>query len=275
MQLFAPRAVCAQQDPITGNCVPATASAVPTKYEGRAVTADPAIVQAMAPALQRVQKLRATTLGVSLDAPIRRAGDLGSPLGTLFADALRNAVPGADIAVINNAARGLRADLFDGPITLGRLYDVFPFDNRVVRITLTGAELGRWLAAEIRQGRRGALGISGVGVRARCLADGLHVDLLRPAGQPIGDEERLLAVTIGGPSLSGGVASAHPTGGAGPTENAPVVREAVEDWFRRRGHVAHGQLDDAAHRRPEHADAHTVDCVARDGPGTHRPEPVV
>ena len=48
-----------------------------------------------------------------------------------------------------------RADLPDGPITFGRLYDVFPFDNRIARITLSGAELGRWLAGEIRQGRRG------------------------------------------------------------------------------------------------------------------------
>jgi 5'-nucleotidase len=262
IELFPPRQICAQQDPITENCAPTTESAVPTQYEGRPVTPDPAIVQAMAPALQRVHELQATTLGVSLDAPIRRVGDLGSPLGNLFADALREAVPGADIAVINNAARGLWADLPDGPITFGRLYDVFPFDNRIVRITLSGAELGRWLVSEIRQGRRGMLGISGVGVRASCLADGLHVDLLRTAGPPIHDGDRLLAVTIGAPTLSGSLASPAPLGGVGPTENAPVVREVVEDWFRRLGHLAQGQLDDAIHRRPDHPDAQTVDCVA-------------
>jgi 5'-nucleotidase len=252
IQLFAPRQVCAQQDPITENCMPANESAVPAKYEGRAVTPDPAIVQAMAPALQRVHALQATTLGVSLDAPIRRVGDLGSPLGNLFADAIRDAVPGADVAVVNNAGRGLWADLPDGPITFGRLYDVFPFDNRVMRITLSGAELGRWLAGEIRQGRRGLLGISGVGLRASCLADGLHVDLLRTVGRPIHDEDRLLAVTIGAPTPSGTLASA-PLGGVGPTENTPVVRELVEDWFRRSRHRA---------QRPEYADAQTVGCVA-------------
>jgi 5'-nucleotidase len=262
IELFSPRQICAQQDPITGNCAPATESAAPTQYEGRPVTPDPAIVQAMAPALQRVHELQATTLGVSLDAPIRRVGDLGSPLGNLFAEALREAVPGADIAAINDAARGLWADLPDGPMTFGRLYDVFPFDNRIVRITLSGADLGRWLVSEIRQGRRGMLGISGVDVRASCLADGLHVDLLRTAGRPIHDEDRLLAVTIGAPTLSGSLASPAPLGGIGPTGNAPVVREVVEDWFRRLGHLAPGQLDDAIHRRPDHADAQTVDCVA-------------
>jgi 5'-nucleotidase len=266
VQLFAPRQVCAQQDPITENCVPDTESAVSTKYEGRAVMPDPAIVQAMASALQRVHELQATTLGVSLDAPIRRVGDLGSPLGTLFAEALRNAVRGADVAVINDTGRGLRADLPDGPMTFGRLYDVFPFDNRIVRITLTAAELGRWLAGEIRQGRRGVLGISGVGVRTSCLADGLHVELLRTAGRPIHDEDRLLAVTIGAPTLSGRLASTASLSGVGPTENAPVVREVVEDWLRRPGRLAQGQLDDASHQRPEYADAQTVGCVALNAP---------
>jgi 2',3'-cyclic-nucleotide 2'-phosphodiesterase (5'-nucleotidase family) len=267
IQLFAPRQICAQQDPTTGNCVPTTESAVPTRYEGRAVTPDPVIVQAMAPALRRVHELQATTLGVSLDAPIRRGGDLGSPLGNLFADALRDAVPGADVAVINNATSGLRADLPEGPMTFGRLYDVFPFDNRVVRFTLSGAELGRWLAGEIRRGRRGALGISGVGGRASCLGDGIHVDLLRAAGRPIRDEDRLLVVTIGSPTLSGGLASAAPPGGVGPTDNAPVVREVVEDWFRRPGHLADGQLADTSHQRLEYADAQLVGCVALNASG--------
>lgn len=262
IQLFAPRQVCAQQDPITEECVPATPSAVPAKYEGRAVAPDPAIVQAMAPALDRVHTLQATTLGASLDVAIGRAGALGSPIGNLFADALRDAVPGADVAVINDAARGLRADLPAGPITFGQLYDVFPFDNRVARITVTGAELGRWLAAEIRQGRRGVLGISGVAVRASCLADGIHVDLVRTVGRPIHADDRLLAVTIGAPTLSGSLASSAPLGGVGPTGNAPVVREVVEDWFRRLGNLSRGRFDDAAHRGAEYADAHTVDCLA-------------
>ncbi len=241
LQPFAPRGICAQQDPATEHCAPDTASAVPAKYEGRPVMPDPTIVQAMAPALQRVRELQATTLDVSLEAPIRRVGDLGSPLGNVFADALRDAVPGADAAVINNTARGLWADLPDGPMTLGRLYDVFPFDNRVRRVTLTGAELRRWLSGEIAQGRRGSLGISGIRVRPACQADGLQIDLLRAAGQPIHDEDRLLAVTIGAPTLSGNLASADPLGGVVPTENAPVVREVVEDWFRRHRHLTAAQ----------------------------------
>jgi 5'-nucleotidase len=234
---------------------------VPAEYEGKAVASDPAIDTAMAPALQRVHQLQATALGVSLDVAVPRAGAIGSPLGNLFAEALRAAVPGADVAAINNAARGLRADLAEGPLTVGRLYDVFPFDNRIVQITLSGAELGRWLAAEISQGRRGWLGISGVDVRTSCRLDGLHVDLFRGSGA-IHDDDRLLAVTIGGPTLSGNLASSDPVAGIGPIGNASVVREVVEDWFRRLGHSAQGRLDDATHRGPAFADAPIVDCVA-------------
>jgi hypothetical protein len=148
---------------------------------------------------------------------------------------------------------------------------VFPFDNRVARTTLTGAELGRWLAGEIRQGRRGALGISGVRVRTRCLADGIHVDLLRTMGRPIHDEDRLLAVTIGAPTPSGSLASPAPLGGLGPTGNAPVARELVEDWFRRLGQAAQRQLDDATHRSPEYADTSVANCVAlNEKSGSHQ-----
>jgi 2',3'-cyclic-nucleotide 2'-phosphodiesterase (5'-nucleotidase family) len=216
----------------------------------------------MAAALQRVRELQAAPLNVSLDDSIPREGSFGSPLGNVFAEALRDAVPGADVAAVNNAARGLRADLLEGPVTFGRLYDLFPFDNRIARITLSGAELGRWLAGEIGQGRRRSLGIAGVDVRASCQEDGVHVDLFRAAGR-IRDDEQLLAVTIGAPTPSGSLASPAPLGGVGPIGNALVVREVVEDWFRRLGHPAQGQLDDATHRSPEFADAQIVDCVAR------------
>ena len=235
---------------------------VAAEYEGREVVSDPTVAQAMAAARERVRALQSTLLGVSLDAPIARAGTGGSPLGALFAEAIRAAVPGADVAAVNNAARGLWADLPAGPLTFGRLYDAFPFDNRVARITLTGAEFGRWVAGEIRQGRWGSLGISGVDVRPGCQADGLHVDLFR-GGAPIRDDDRLLAVTIGAPTPSGGLASPAPLGGVGPIGNAPVVREVVEDWLRRLGGSAHRQLDLVTHRSPASADAPTVDCLVR------------
>jgi 2',3'-cyclic-nucleotide 2'-phosphodiesterase (5'-nucleotidase family) len=260
LQLFSPRQVCAWQDASIGNCVAATAeSTVAAEYEGRAVTPDPEVIQAMEPALQRIRKLQAAPLGVSLDNAIARVGAVGSPLGNIFAEALRDAVPDADVAAINNAAR-LWADLPRGPITFGQLYDVFPFDNRLVRVTLTGAALARWVTNEIRQGRRGALGISGVDVKVRCLDDGIHVDLVR-GGRRIDDGDTLLGVTIGAPTLNGNLASAEFLGAA-PTENHPVVREVVEDWLRRLGHMTPIERDRILNRQLEFADDHALGCVA-------------
>ena len=83
------------------------------QYEGRPVTPDPAVVAAMAPALERVRALQATPLGVTLDTPLPRSVDAESPLGNLFADALREET-GADVAINNNVRGGLRADLAEG-----------------------------------------------------------------------------------------------------------------------------------------------------------------
>jgi 2',3'-cyclic-nucleotide 2'-phosphodiesterase (5'-nucleotidase family) len=231
-------------------------------YEGKPVASDEAVVQAMGAELHRVHQLRSAPLGVVLDEAIPRVGAVGSPLGNLFAEALREAVPGADVAAVNNAGRGLRADLPGGPLTLGRLYDVFPFDNRIAQVTLTGAELDRWVAGEIREGRRGLLGLSGIDVRASCPAGALHVDLFRGAAR-IREDDRLLAVTIGGPTLSGGLASSAPVAGVGPIGNAPVVREVVEDWFRRLGAEARGQLDRVTNRSSSSGDQGTERCAVR------------
>jgi 5'-nucleotidase len=261
MRLFAPQHLCRGQDSATLNCGTATESTAPAQYEGRRVESDRTVEHAMALALERVRHLQATTLGRSLDAPILRGSDLGSPLGGIFADALRDAVRGADVAVVNTAMRGLRADLPAGLLTFGRLYDVFPFDNRIARMTMSGATLRGWVANEIRQGRRSGLGISGADVRIGCLADGTYVELLREDGRAIQDNDRLLVVTIASPTLSGNVAMAAAPGSVGPTDKAPIVREVVEEWLRQPGHLLPGQHG-ASRDRMEFANGQAAGCVA-------------
>jgi 5'-nucleotidase len=181
-----------------------------------------------------------------LDKAIPRVDQGRTPLGHFVAEALRDAVPGADVAAINNAGR-LWADLAGGPLTFGHLYNVFPFDNRIARVSITGADLSRWLANEIS--RRGTVGIAGVDVHARCLADGVHVDLFR-GDERIDAHARLLGVTIGAPTLNGNLASPDFLGGVGPTENNPVAREVVEDWFRKLGRLTPAERDRVLAPRP-------------------------
>lgn len=81
---------------------------------------------------------------------LTRARGGESTLGDLVTDAMREAV-GADIAFQNSG--GLRADLPEGVVTRGAIYEVMPFDNTIVTMELTVAEVRRALEDGLRGGR--------------------------------------------------------------------------------------------------------------------------
>jgi len=72
-----------------------------------------------------------------LGTELRRTGDEYG-LGRLIADAQRN-VGKADVAIVNNG--GIRADLAAGLATYGDLYRVEPFQNRLMRLAVSGKVL--------------------------------------------------------------------------------------------------------------------------------------
>ena len=97
-----------------------------------------------------------------------------SALGDLIADAQREAT-GAQIAMTN--AGGIRADLQAGPVTFRDVYAVQPFQNVLIRLTLTGAQLREALEAAVT----GSVGqVSGVR---------FTFDPRRPAGARIRDAQ--------------------------------------------------------------------------------------
>jgi 5'-nucleotidase len=237
-RLFPPRDLCLLEDPVTHACDAAPlrpGSAAPVQYEGDLVAADPDIARAMAPALQQVRDLQAIPLGPIVETTIRRAGDSESPLGNLFADAMREST-GAEVALtISNAPGGLRADLTPGPLTFGALYNVFPFDNRFARLVLTAGALSRVFVDEVRRGRGNTLGISGLRVRGRCSSDGLQIDLLRPSGEVV-DAAEPLEVVAHDYLVTGAVfAPALAPGGFQIPESAPIVIDVVTRWAQQRG----------------------------------------
>ena len=260
--VFAPRHVCARQDPETLACDVTAPSASPVpvaRYEGRIVVPDATVSDAMAPALGRVRQLEATPIGVFIATPIRRTTDPDSPLAHLLANTLREALS-ADVAIHSAWRGGLRADIPAGNLTLGRLYRAFPFDNRVSRVVLNGDELRRVLAEEIRQ--RGSLAIAGVLVRFGCTGERLDVALFRPNGRRVDPEERL--VVVGMDSLVARLISTtiHPPPDVSASHTAPVLREVVEDWLRRRrGQLAPEHLIDPDRSRGELPDTVRTRCV--------------
>ena len=73
----------------------------------------------------------------SIKAPLFRAGRQ-YPLGRMIAEARRNVLR-ADFGLVGNG--GIRGDLQGGPVTYGQLYEVQPFQNTLVRLTVTGRQL--------------------------------------------------------------------------------------------------------------------------------------
>lgn len=83
------------------------------------------------------------------------------PIGNLIADAQRAAAP-ADFGLMNNG--GIRRALLPGPVTYADLFELQPFGNNVVRLSMPGRELKRVLEHSLRDGAPNAH-ISGLKVR--------------------------------------------------------------------------------------------------------------
>lgn len=249
VQIFAPQPVCAGAD-ARGQCAAAGPAA---RYEGRPVAADTTVEAAMAPALARVQALRDTPLGVELAGAVPRgAGDSESPLGNLFADAFRAHLPGTDVGLsYASGPGGLRSDISAGPATLGGLYDVYPFDNRVVRRTLTGTELKQLLAGRGTRPRFGgrALGVSGLRVQLSCRDGVFQAAANHETGEPVGDDERFVVAMS---DFLAARASAIAPAAAAPHAGEPSaqMRDVVSSWLRGRGRrVDTGEFADPARPR--------------------------
>jgi 5'-nucleotidase len=214
------------------------------------VTPDPAIAKVIAPAADAAVAQKRTLLGVTLDTPVHIAEAGNSPLGNLFTDAYLAAVPGADVA-INNTDGGLRTDLPAGPLTYGAVFEVMPFDNRLVSFRLTGAELRTVLETQLRAGAP-LVGVAGLRARATCRGGAIHVALLRPNGARVRDSERLLVATTdflatGGDRIFEPVT---PSGGFAIVHDAGEARDIVVEWLRKRGGtLREDQLIDAANPR--------------------------
>ncbi|HJL05117.1 MAG TPA: bifunctional UDP-sugar hydrolase/5'-nucleotidase [Polyangiaceae bacterium LLY-WYZ-15_(1-7)] len=223
-RIFPPHDLCTDRDADYLRCeAPA--------YAGAPVEAEPAMVRTIEPALEAARAQREAPLGVTLEAPFARSRQVESPLGNLLVDLLAELDPQADVALLNGG--GVRADLDAGPLTYGALYEAFPFDNRLARVTLTGAELRAIVAANLGS-ESGTLIFAGVRVRARCEAGVLRVELRDRRGRPIRDRARLELLTtdyLATTSLFTGVVSPD----AVRVEDGPPLREGLAERLRARG----------------------------------------
>ena len=123
-----------------------------------------------------------------------------SEVASYFAQAMLEAVPGADCAVLNSG--GVRASLPAGTITMRHVFEAMPFENRVATARLTGAELRRLL--EVGTARSfGIFQVAGLRLRARC-GDPIRLDSVTTAGGQALDPARIYTVVLNDYLLTGG-----------------------------------------------------------------------
>jgi 5'-nucleotidase len=107
-----------------------------------------------------VEKLATQRVALLRDSLPRRGNQ--HALGNLIADAQRAALPGIDVAIMNNG--GIRRDLYPGPVTFGDLFELAPFTNNITRVWVTGALLKQVMERAVQSGKPG-FHISGLTVR--------------------------------------------------------------------------------------------------------------
>jgi 5'-nucleotidase len=218
----------------------------PGAYEGERVQPDARIAEVVAAPIAAAQGKRAEAIGVVVAEAVVRAYGEESALGNLFADLMLAAQPAADVAITNGG--GLRADLPAGKLQYGQLYEAAPFDNRFALVRITGAELARMFADNLRS-EYGILSIAGAKIVARCADGEIVVDVSRTDSTPIAADDSVLVATsdflaTGGDGVFGRL-------GLGPDavtlDAGPPIRDAMARELRRRG----GTLRGADHFDPE------------------------
>ena len=117
---------------------------------------------------------------------------VNSPIGNWMADAMRRQA-GTDMAFQNTA--GIRSDMKKGVLKMRDIYQVMPFENTLVTLKMTGAQLQK-LVADNLYGGRAKIQMSGLTARFKISPEGKMTDLvLERAGKIILPEEEFTVVT--------------------------------------------------------------------------------
>ncbi len=140
---------------------------------------------------QTARKMDKPVGELAVDLGTSRYG-LDSPIGDWFTDAMRRQA-GTDAAIQNTA--GIRSTLHAGTVRVRDVFEVMPFENTLVTMTLTGDQLRRLMADNL-EGGHSRLQVSGIAVRFKAGADGKPEDIvILKNGRPVGASDRLTVAT--------------------------------------------------------------------------------
>ena len=152
---------------------------------------DPAVAETIKEFSSGVDKEMSKVIGESaVDLGFSKAG-LDSDIGNWFADAMRRRA-GTDAAFQNTA--GIRADIKKGPVKLRDIFEVMPFENTLVKLTMTGQQLAKLMADNLRGGHS-KLQVSGLKITFRDTPEGAKDITIEKNGKPVKPDDKLTVAT--------------------------------------------------------------------------------
>jgi 2',3'-cyclic-nucleotide 2'-phosphodiesterase (5'-nucleotidase family) len=195
---------------------------------------DPAVEAMVAPFRERMGDRIQEVVGEAA-GPFTKSWPEGT-LGVFAADALlwaaRNRVPFAvDMALMNNG--GLRVPIAPGPITVGKMFELMPFENMVSLLVLSGRQVED-LAGVIA--RRGGEPISGFAFRIEMAGEERVARDIRVAGEPL-DPERRYRLATNDYLANGGDEFAILTEALEREDLPLLVRDAFIEYLRAAGTI--------------------------------------
>ncbi len=203
------------------------------EYEGQVIQANADVVMIAEHARQLAKDQKEAKIGIRLETPFTLSGNPESTLGNLFTDALL-AESDVDV-VIHNVAGGLRQNLPAGELTFGDVYQLSPFENRLVILTLTGAEIRQIIAEQVH--RRIRIGFSGMRADVVCNNTDMTIALHFADGREISDSDSVTVavndyIALGGDDI---LTSVTPEGGYIIDNSLPLTRDIFIDWLGDKG----------------------------------------
>ena len=212
-----------------GKLIPVLSAEIPPR---------PEVAQRIAYWDQQVQSITDEVLGETDHLLSRNYYD-ASPLGNLCADAFRK-VAGTEIAITNSG--GLRADIPAGPITVGQVLAAYPFENPIVKMTLSGEQILRLL----KHGATfdyGIAQVSGIQMQLDTSRDkGTRVLSVRVNSKPL-DPNRAYTVATSDYMARGGDAYTVFAEAEDSEPAGAFCTEAIMDFIRKQGTITPEKVD--------------------------------
>ncbi len=192
------------------------------------VPADPEIAAVLEPFNARIKNKLGELVGVA-DQELVKSDKVESALADLVADAFRD--KGKTQIAIQNIG-GIRANILRGTITWGNVFEVLPFQNTMITLKLTGAQVKKTLERGLVP-TIGVVGLSGLRV---------HFDMTKPPDARVVsailldgtslDDSKLYSVTTNDFVLAGGDGFTEFAKGTDIVDTGIFLRDVLVDYIR-------------------------------------------